>query len=154
MKSKLWWFTSAALLCVGIWFVGLVAMAFASIEYLFGAKDAGDVVARGAEAMMLSSLGLAFAALLGTVLFLGRLRVRRVSFDLGVQSCAIMFGCLFTWTLVGDPRWLLAWAPLYALMFVKPFVLETRADDPAWKRFGLVGITAASAAFPLIVGLL
>lgn len=152
MRSKLWWFTSAALLCAGIWFVGLVAMTFASLEYLFDAKDSAAVMSAGAQAMILSSLGLAFASLVATVIALDRLRARRVCVEIGIQCFAILFGSLFAWTLSEDPLWLLAWAPLYVFAFYKPFVHEARGDDPDWKRFGLVGLSAVSAAFILAIG--
>lgn len=151
MRSKSGWFASAGLLWLVFCLIGYVGMVLKRIERIFDPVPADAVMMQGAEWMMLTSLVFAFSVIACGILA-ERLRVRRALVHLGLQAGAVLFGANFIWTLAYDAVFLIFWALFYAALFMKPFVLERHEDVPAWNRWGLFGLTAASAAFLYVLG--
>jgi hypothetical protein len=146
MRSKFMWYMSALVLWLVFCLIGYVGMVFRELESIFDRAPDSVVMMQGAQWMMLVSF-ISMGILIACALCVTRLRVRRILVDLGLQAGAILFGALFAWTFAQDEIFLLPWAGLYLVLFLNPFVLECRTEDPAWRRWGYVGLTGLTAAY-------
>jgi len=148
MRSRLWWFTSAALIWTAAAFVSLIAMAVTSFEFLFTSKDDAAILLAGGTRTCMVAGGVSLVAWVVAGMTKGHARFRGPSADIAAQGAFAGFGGLLACLYAASALAAIVAAPLALYAASR---LGCYEDERRWVWPGLVGLSAASMAFIILI---